>query len=90
VALISSSASYQLNTSTRRVRRVRIQADKGNSTALVSVGGSAATSVPTNGTQQGVVLAAGDILELTSVKPSEIYLTGSGNSIAASFLFEND
>lgn len=90
VALTSSATSYQLSTSTRRVRRVTIQADRGNSTGLVSIGGSAATSVPTGGTQQGIVLAAGEKEELTSVKLSEIYLTGSTNTLAASYLVEND
>lgn len=90
VALTSSSTSYQLSTTTRRVRRVTIQADRGNSTGLVSVGGSAATSVPTNGSQQGIVLAAGESVQLTAVKPSEIYLTGSANTLAASYLIEND
>ena len=89
-AVTSAGTAQQLSLSTRLVRRVFIQADSGNSSGLISLGGTAATSVATAGSQQGRVLAASAAVELTSVRLSDIWVnaTVSGNSV--SYLVEQD
>ena len=90
VALTSKSVAYQLNASNRRVRRVRIQADRGNSSGIVAVGGSATSAVTTSLSQEGITLNSGTVFELTHVKPSEVWLMGSADNLSVSFLVEND
>lgn len=74
-------------TQTRLFRRVLIQADSGN-VHPVSLGGSATTTSPTAGAQQGCILIAGANAEFTNVRLSDLWLNATNSGDAVTWISE--